>query len=77
MPRGYSAVAGTPPEIVAVLEDAFKKAAEDPEVKKKQDEMFLTQKFLDSKAYAEFWDKMEAEIAPMIEEAKKDAGTKG
>ena len=77
VPRGYSVVAGTPQEIVTALEDTFKKVSQDPEVQKKQNEMFLTQKFLDSKAYSEFWDKMEADVAPMIEEAKKDAGTKG
>lgn len=70
--RGYSVVAGTPQDVVDVLEDAFKKASSDPEVKKKQDDMWLTQKFLGAKAYAELWDKMEAEIAPMIEQAKKE-----
>ena len=76
VPRGYSAVAGTPADVVAVLEDAFKKTSEDAEVKKKQDEMFLTQKFLGSKAYGEFWDKMEVELTPLVEQAKLDAAQK-
>lgn len=77
VPRGYSVVSGMPQEIVSVLEDTFKKVSQDPEIQKKQNDLYLTQTFLDSKAYADFWDKMEAEIAPLIDEAKKDAGTKG
>jgi len=47
--RGYSIQKGTPQGIVDTLEAAFKTASADPDVKKKQDDMGLTQKYIGSK----------------------------
>jgi len=68
--RGYSVQKGTPQEIVDTLEAAFKAASSDPDVKKRQDEMGLTQKYLGSKEYAALWDQMEKEAKPLIDQIR-------
>ncbi|MGE5617781.1 MAG: tripartite tricarboxylate transporter substrate binding protein [Sphingomonadaceae bacterium] len=73
IPRGYSVQKDTPQEIVSILENAFRAAANDPEVKKKQDEMGLTQKFLGSKEYGALWDKMEQDAKPLVDAIKAQA----
>jgi tripartite-type tricarboxylate transporter receptor subunit TctC len=71
--RGYALPAGTPKEVVATFEDAFKKVTSDPAVKAKQDEMGLTQKFLGAAEFGQMWDQMEKDVAPLIEAAKAAA----
>ncbi|HEX2988389.1 MAG TPA: tripartite tricarboxylate transporter substrate binding protein [Chloroflexota bacterium] len=68
--RGYSIQKGTPQGVVDVLENAFKVASSDPDVKKKQDEMGLTQKYIGSKEYGALWDKMEKDAKPLIDEIR-------
>ncbi len=69
--KGVNAPAGTPQGIVDVLSGAIKKAMDNDEHKKKMAEMFLTQRYLDSKQYAAAWDEMEAAVKPLLEEARK------
>jgi len=71
--RGYALPAGTQTDIVSTVEAAFKKVTSDPAVKAKQDEMGLTQKFLGAAEFAQVWDQMEKEIAPLIDAAKASA----
>lgn len=72
--RGWAAPAGTPAEIVAVLEQAIKKAMEDPELNNKLEAQFLEQKYMDSKEFGALWDQVEAqvkELLPMMKAAQK------
>ena len=68
--RGYSIQKSTPQGIVDTLEAAFKTASADPDVKKKQDDMGLTQKYIGSKEYAALWDSTEKDAKPLIEEIR-------
>ncbi len=65
--RGYSIQKDTPQPVVDTLEAAFKAASSDPDVKKKQNEMGLTQKYIGAKEYAALWDQMEKDAKPMID----------
>jgi tripartite-type tricarboxylate transporter receptor subunit TctC len=68
--RGYSIQKGTPQPVVDTLEAAFKTASADPDVKKKQDEMGLTQNYIGAKDYGILWDKMEKDSKPLIDEIR-------
>jgi tripartite-type tricarboxylate transporter receptor subunit TctC len=64
--RGFSVPAGTPKEIVGILDTAFKKAINNDEHKKKIEEASLPLKYMDSAGYGTYWDETEAIIKPMM-----------
>ncbi|MHB0869475.1 MAG: tripartite tricarboxylate transporter substrate binding protein [Chloroflexota bacterium] len=65
--RGYAIQKDTPQAIVDTLKGAFKAASADPDVKKRQTEMGLTQKYIGAKEYGALWDQMEKESKAMID----------
>lgn len=69
--KGIAGPAGTPKEVVDVLSRAIKKAMENEDVKKKHAEMWMTQRYLDSEQYSAMWEKLESDIKPLMEEARK------
>lgn len=64
--RGFSVPAGTPKEIVDILDAAFKKAINNEEHKKKIKESSLPLKYMDAAAYGAYWNETEAIIKPMM-----------
>jgi len=64
--RGFSVPAGTPKEIVDILDGAFKKAINNDEHKKKIEEASLPLKYMDAAQYGAYWDQTEAIIKPMM-----------
>jgi len=71
--RGLSAPKGTPPEIIAILANAIKKATEDPEVKQKLTDMGSAVNFQDTQTYDKFWSDMEVAIKPVMDIALKES----
>ncbi len=69
--RGWAAPGGTPKEVVDVLSNAIKRAATTPEMKKKMDEMGLASSFMDAAQFSAFWDKNDADLKPLVEQAKQ------
>ena len=52
--RGLGAPKGTPPEILKVMRDGFKKAAEDPDYVKLMDDLALPRVYMDHDKFGEF-----------------------
>lgn len=73
--RAYSVPVGTPAGVVDVLTAAFKKVAEDQEVKSKLAEMGLELRYMDAKAFNAFWDEWEQRSVPLLDAAKKEAAS--
>ena len=69
--RGISVRAGTPPEIVDILANAVKRAMENELVKKRMDELGLVQRFMGPAEYTKYWDDLEAQTKPLLEELLK------
>ncbi len=72
--RGFAAPGGTPPEVVARLAEAMRKASESEEHRQKMAEMGLTMRFLDSAQYAQYWsdhEEMLKELLPLTKEFKE------
>jgi tripartite-type tricarboxylate transporter receptor subunit TctC len=65
--RGLGAPKGTPPEILKVLRDGFKKAAEDPEYIALMDKLALPRAFLEHDKFQEFLSGMEKSLEPTLE----------
>ncbi len=74
--RGMSVPAGTPEGVINILAAAIKKAAEDPQVKAKLEEQSLPLYFLGPKEYTAYWDEMEAQVKPLVDEILKESATK-
>lgn len=74
--RGFIAPAGTPKEVVGLLSAAMKRAMDKDEHKKKMDEMGQTPRYLDPDQFAAFWDSLETEVKPLVEQAKKEEAKK-
>lgn len=68
--RGYVAPAGTPMEVVNTLSAAMKKVMETEEHKQKMAELGLTIRYMDPKAYSEYWADFENQVKPLMELAK-------
>ncbi len=64
--RGFSVPGGTPQPIIDLLSTTVKKAMDGDDMKKKLDEMGVSQRYMDSKEYAKFWDEYEAMIKPIV-----------
>ncbi len=67
--RGLGAVKGTPPEVLKVLRDGFRKAAEDPEYIALMDKLTLPRAYLEYDKFAEFLAGMEKGLEPALEQA--------
>jgi len=65
--RGLAVAKGTPPEVLKVLRDGFKKAAEDPEYTKLMDDLALPRTFMEHEQYAEFLIGMEKSLEPVLD----------
>ena len=64
--------AGTPPEVVEVLAGAVKRAMENETVKKRMDELGLVQRYMGPAEYTKYWDEVEAQTRPLLEELLKE-----
>jgi tripartite-type tricarboxylate transporter receptor subunit TctC len=65
--RGLGVPKGTPPEVLKVLRDGFRKAAEDPEYIALMDKLALPRAFLEHDKFAEFLVGMEKSLEPALE----------
>ena len=65
--RGLAAPKGTPPEVLKVLRDGFRKAAEDPEYIALMDKLALPRAYLESDKFAEFLAGMEKSLEPTLD----------
>src|SRR5512136_638230 len=65
--RGLGVAKGTPPEILKVLRDGFRKAAEDPEYIKLMDELTLPRAYMEYDKFGEFLAGLETSLAPVLD----------
>jgi len=65
--RGLGTAKGTPPEVLKVLRDGFRKAAEDPEYIALMDKLALPRAYLEYDKFAEFLAGMEKSLEPALE----------
>ncbi len=65
--RGLGVAKGTPPEILKVLRDGFRKAAEDPEYIKLMDELTLPRAYMESDQFAQFLAGLETSLSPVLD----------
>jgi len=65
--RGLATAKGTPPEVLKVLREGFKKAVEDPEYITLMDKLALPRTYLDSDKFEEFLSGMEKSLEPTLE----------
>ena len=65
--RGLGVTKGTPPEVLKVLRDGFRKAAEDPEYIALMDKLALPRAYLESDKFEEFLAGMEKSLEPTLE----------
>jgi tripartite-type tricarboxylate transporter receptor subunit TctC len=68
---GIAAPAGTPPEIVAVLSAAVKKATQNADLKTKFNAAAMDPNYMDPAQYSAYWTEYESQIAPLIDLAKQ------
>ncbi len=64
--RGLAVPKGTPPEILKVLRDGFRKAAEDPEYVKLMDGLALPRTYMEYDKFGEFLAGMETTLKPVL-----------
>jgi tripartite-type tricarboxylate transporter receptor subunit TctC len=65
--RGLGVAKGTPPEILKVLRDGFRKAAEDPEYIKLMDELTLPRTYMEYEQFGQFLAGLETSLAPVLD----------
>jgi tripartite-type tricarboxylate transporter receptor subunit TctC len=65
--RGLGAPKGTPPEVLKVLRDGFRKAAEDPEYIALMDKLALPRAYLEYDKFGEFLANMEKTLEPVLD----------
>jgi tripartite-type tricarboxylate transporter receptor subunit TctC len=65
--RGLATAKGTPPEVLKVLRDGFKNAAEDPEYIALMDKLALPRTYLDHDKFEEFLVGMEKSLEPTLD----------
>jgi tripartite-type tricarboxylate transporter receptor subunit TctC len=63
--------AGASKEVISILSGAIKKATEDPEHRRKLDEMAFPLRYMGPEETAAFWDQMEAQVKPLLEAVSK------
>ncbi len=64
--RGYSVPAGTPKDVVAVLEQAIKKSYDDPAFVKGMGDSMIGVRWMGSDQFSSYWDQYEAKIKPLV-----------
>jgi tripartite-type tricarboxylate transporter receptor subunit TctC len=64
--RGLATAKGTPPEVLKLLREGFKKAAEDPEYIALMDKLALPRTYLESDKFQEFLVGMEKKLEPAL-----------
>ena len=65
--RGLAVAKGTPPEILKVLRDGFRKAAEDPEYVKLLDDLTLPRAYMEYDKFGEFLAGLEKSMGPVLD----------
>jgi tripartite-type tricarboxylate transporter receptor subunit TctC len=65
--RGLAVAKGTPPEILTVLRDGFRKAAEDPEYVKLMDDLTLPRTYMDAEQFGQFLAALEKSLGPVLD----------
>jgi len=65
--RGLGVPKGTPPEMLKVLRDGFRKAAEDPDYIKLMDDLALPRMYLEHDKFGEFLANIEKTLEPVLE----------
>lgn len=65
--RGLATAKGTPPEVLKVLREGFRKAAEDPEYIALMDKLALPRTYLESEKFEEFLAGMEKSLEPTLD----------
>ncbi len=65
--RGLGVAKGTPPEILKVLRDGFRKAAQDPDYIKLMDDLALPRAYLEHDKFAEFLAEIEKTLEPTLD----------
>ena len=65
--RGLGVAKGTPPEILKILRDGFRKAAEDPEYIKLMDDLALPRTYMEHDKFEEFLAGMEKSLDPVLD----------
>ena len=65
--RGLSVAKGTPPEVLKVLRDGFRKAAEDPDYITLMDKLALPRTYLEHDKFLEFLSGMEKQLEPTLD----------
>ncbi len=73
---GLGVPAGTPKPIVDTLSRAAKKAMEDESFRKKMEDMGYPVQYMNAEEYAKFWTETEADVAPLVKEAKAEQAAK-
>ena len=56
--------------MLGVLGAAVKTATDDPDLRKRMNEMALTVRYMDEKQAGAFWDELEAQTKPLLSLAK-------
>jgi tripartite-type tricarboxylate transporter receptor subunit TctC len=69
--RGFFVPAGTPPEVVSVLDKAMKTSIENGEQSKRMADVGQVVTYKNSAEFSAFWDQMESSIKPLVEEVLK------
>ena len=69
--EGLTVPAGTPKEVVNILANSVKKALNDPDVKKKLDDMAYDIRYMDPDQYSKDWDQWEATMKPLIPKVRR------
>ena len=65
--RGLAAAKGTPPEILSVLRDGFRKAVEDPEYIKLMDELTLPRTYMAHDQFEQFLAGLDKSLGPVLD----------
>ncbi len=70
--QGVIVPAGTPPEAVAMLSAAVRKATENPDIKAKLNASMVHVKYMDTKEFEAFWTQREEVVKSLIPLAKEE-----
>jgi tripartite-type tricarboxylate transporter receptor subunit TctC len=65
--RGLGVAKGTPPEILKVLRDGFRKLAEDPEYIKLMDDLTLPRAYMEYDQFGQFLAGLEKSLVPVLD----------
>lgn len=66
--RGWAVPAGTPKEIVEIINGAVKRAAENAEIKQRMQTAGLALRYMPTEEYAKYWEDMEGTTRQLLEQ---------